>query len=51
MQDFKAKLVDVKMQDGSTAGVLVFDIMQVLMNMLEDGHLVNKDTIAEGYDI
>ena len=51
MQDFKAKLVDVKMQDGSSAGVLVFDMMQVLMNMLEDGHLVNKDTIAVGYDI
>lgn len=36
MSKFKAKLVGVTRNDGSTNGVPVFDTVEVVMNMLED---------------
>ena len=51
MQKFRAKMVEVKMCDGSTTGVAVFDYMEVLMNMLDDPRIVNPQTVAKGYNI
>jgi hypothetical protein len=51
MQGFKSKLVPVKMQDGSTVGVVYFDVMEVAERMLHDKRLFRPENIAEGYDI
>ena len=50
MQGFKAKMVDVHLSDGTTTAVVVFDMMEILISLIEDSKLVNKQTLAEGYD-
>jgi hypothetical protein len=42
MEGFKSKLVPVEMQDGSTVGVVYFDIMEVAGRMLHDKRLSDQ---------
>jgi hypothetical protein len=50
MQGFKAKMGDVHLSDGSPTGVVVFDMMEILMYMIENPKLVKKQNMAEDYD-
>ena len=44
-------MVGIMGNNGTTIGVVVFDTMEVIMNMLEDERLVCHATIADGYNI
>ena len=50
MQNFQAKLVNVPISKGRTAGVVVFDTIEVITHFFSDKRLFCKSNIAEGYD-
>ncbi len=50
MTQFKASMVSVTRSDGATIGVVVFDTVEVVMNMLEDPRIEWDANIAQGYN-
>ena len=51
MKGVKSKLASVRMQNGSSAGVVLFDFVGVINHMFQDSRIFCKENIAARYCI
>ena len=51
MHHFKAEMVNVSISRGRVAGVVVFDFVSIICNMLSDSRIFCPENIAHGYNM
>jgi hypothetical protein len=51
MQNFSARMENIDISHGRKAGVVIFDTVEVITNMLSDRRIFCEENIASGYDI